>query len=390
MHLENELRALRPEVGRPSAATVAEHRRALDTAIAEGRTASPGRRHPDDRRPTRWLVAAAAVLAVIVAGGVLWSATRSRDVRIDTGPADTPGPGTTATEPTTVLDAAASGSGAGAGAGDGASPTVTFAPDAPLTCGPDSPTGDSLPGYLQILPDETGATTGRPATFDADGRAVIRRENERYAVEALWPAPDRVLYAAEQPAGTPDVTDFGNVSMRLSPDAPTEVLVERQVGDVTPLRILTSGTVNVAPACRYVLFTVFERGRPIARFTYDLAAEASAAMVDRAPLVAGTRQVAAAPTEAVPCDGGPGAPPNDDLVLDGPVAPTPAEALDAYLATPEADFYHHSGFVELIAQDGTYTYGAPLDPGSPLWVTLVTVTPVEGGWAATHLRASGC
>ncbi len=40
MHLDNELKALRPDVGRPSPTVVAGHRRALDAAIAEGRTAS--------------------------------------------------------------------------------------------------------------------------------------------------------------------------------------------------------------------------------------------------------------------------------------------------------------------------------------------------------------
>lgn len=383
MHLDNELKALRPEVGRPLAATVAGHRRNLDAAIAEGRTAP--RRHLDGGQIRR-LAAVAAVLAVIVAGGVAWWATtRGDDVRLDTGPAGSPG--NDGDTPATVT--APSGATL-VGPGNGQStPTVTFAPDTPLTCGPDSPAGDMLPGPLQILPDETGSATGS-TTFDAGGRAVIRRENERYAVEALWPAPDRVLYAKDRAADAPDATNFGNVSMHSRAAGGYDVVVEREVGDVTPLSIVTSGTVNVEATCRYVLFTVSERGQAIARFTYDLTAEGGAAMVDRAPLVVETRQVAEAPADAVPCDGGPGAPPNDDEAIKGPVAPTPAEALDAYLATPEADFYYHSGYVELITPDGSYVYGARFDGDPSQWVTLVTVEPVQGGWAVTHLNSSGC
>ncbi len=387
MHLDNELHALKPQVGRPSAATVAGHRQALDTAIAEGRTA-PGRSRSDpDGRP-RWMLTIAAVLAVAVAGGATWLAIRSDDVRLDTGPADAPtvisGETSTNQPATTTQLGAAPGSG---GAGEGPTATVTFAPGSGLACGPGTPLGSSLPGFLQVLPDEPGATG--TSTFDGDGRLVTRRETERFAVEALWPAPDRQLYAADGTADGLGRAD-DDINYDLSPEGQTELVVPSSTGELTALRILISGAVEVAAPCRFIQFTVSEQGEPIARFVYDLAAdEGQAPIADRSPLVVDTRRVPEAPAEVLPCNGGPGAPPNDDAAADGPVAPTPAEALDAYLATP-AGSYYQSGYVEMITPDGTYTYGAPIEPGSAEWVTLVTVSPVDGGWAATHVTASGC
>lgn len=391
MHLDNELKALRPDVGRPSPTVVAGHRRVLDAAIAEGRTGPL--RHPGGGQVRR-LVAVAAVLAVVVAGGVgWWAAARGDDVRLDTGPAGTPATSsdpTSTTQPATTALGAAAGP---AGTGDQSTPTVTFAPGAGLACGPGTPTGDSLPAFVQLLPDDPDATAG-PGTFDADGHLVTRRENGQFAVEALWPAPERQLYAADAEPNAPATTSFGNYSLHSTTGGETaDMVVEQQTGDVTALRILTSGSVNVSDQCRYVLVTVFDRGEPIARFTYDLAADAGGAgMVDRGPLVVETRQVAEAPTEATPCGGAgaTGVPPNRAETPRGPVAPTPAGALDAYLATPEADFYYHSGYVEMITPDGTYTYGARFDGDASQWVTLVTVTPVDGGWAVTHLNSSGC
>lgn len=392
MHLDNELKALRPDVGRPSPTVVAGHRRALDAAIAEGRTASRRGRAGGER--PRWLVAAAAV-AVVVAGGVgWWAAARGDDVRLDTGPAGTPA---TSSDPTSTTQPATTALGAAAGpAGTGgqATPTVTFAPGAGLACGPGTPTGDSLPAFVQLLPDDPDATAG-PGTFDADGHLVTRREGQRFAVEALWPAPERQLYARDAGPDAPPSSNFGNYSWRDGSGgaAPLEVVVEQETGDVTALRVLASGTVDVTEPCRYALFTVFDRGKAIARFSYDLGAETGGAgMIDRAPLVVETRQVAEAPTEATPCGGAgaTGVPPNRDETPRGPVAPTPAGALDAYLATPEADFYYHSGYVEMITPDGTYTYGARFDGDASQWVTLVTVTPVDGGWAVTRLNSSGC
>lgn len=387
MHLENELRALRPQVGRPSPATVAGHRGALDAAIAEGRTASRRSHRAADGRP-RWMLAVAAVLAVVVAGGATWwVTTRNGDVRLDTGPAGSPATATTVTttaEPATTVLGAASEPGAG---GDQSTATVTFAPGSGLACGPGTPTGSSLPGFLQLLPDEPEAAG--QSTFDADGRLVTRRENEHFAVEALWPAPDRQLYAGDGPADGLGRAD-DDISYGVSLDGFRELVVSASSGEVSALRVLINDAVAVAEPCRYIQFTVSERSEPIARFVYDLAAgDNQGPIVDRSPLVVDTRQVAEAPADAVPCNGGPGAPANEDVVIEGPVAPTPAEALDAFLATPDASYYQ-SGYVEFITPDGASTYGAPIEPGSSQWVTLVTVSPVDGGWAATHVTASGC
>lgn len=389
MHLDNELRALRPQVGRPSVATVAGHRRALDVAIAEGRTAPRLRRRGPDGRP-HWLAAVAAVLVVVVAGGAVWWATaRTDEVRLDTGPAGSPTSaptGTTTADPATTVLGAASGPGA---AGGQPTATVTFAPGTALACGPGTPLGSSLPGFLQLLPDAPEAA-GR-STFDADGRLVTVRETARFAVEAVWPAPERQLYASPGESDGLGRAD-DNISYGVSLDGFRQLVVSASSGEVTALRVLISDAVAVTDRCRYVQFTVSEQGRSIARFTYDLAGDSQPAVVDRGPLVVETREVAAAPSGAVPCGGADanGTPPNDDSAAQGPVAPTPAEALEAYLATPAAATYYQSGYVEMITADRVYTYGAPIEPGSSRWVTLVTVQPVDGGWAATHVTASGC
>ncbi|MEZ5406956.1 MAG: hypothetical protein R2761_02960 [Acidimicrobiales bacterium] len=380
MHLDNELRSLRPEVGQPSAAVAAGHRRALDAAIAEGRTAR--RRAPLNGR-RRWMLTIAAVLAVIVAGGATWWATRSGDVRLDTGPTATSAETSTAQPATTALGATPGS----ASEGDQSTATTVLPPGG-LDCGPGTQTGSSLPGFLQVLPDEAGAIG--TTTFDGDGRLVTRRETERFVVEALWPAPDRQLYAADGTADGLGRAD-SDINYDLSPEGQTELVVLSGVGELTALRILISGAVKVAEHCRFIQFTVSEQGEAIARFVYDLAAgDGQAPIADRSPLVVETRQMSEAPAEALPCNGGPGAPPNDDLAANGPAAPTPAEALDAYLTTPAAATYYQSGYVEMVTPDGTYTYGAPIAPGSAEWVTLVTVSPVDGGWAATHATASGC
>ncbi len=390
MHLDDELRALRPRVGRPSAATVAGHRRALDTAIASGRTESGRGPGSGDGRP-RWLLTVAAALAVVVAGGLTWWAATTRgddDVRLDTGPAASPAtdadtPATVTAPPaTTVLDAAGQ-----------STPTVTFAPGSggDLACGPVTPTGDMLPAFLQLLPYEPEAASGR-STFDAEGRLITRRESERVAVEAMWPAPDRQLYAAEGQDDGVGRSDLG-ISYGLSSEGQTELIVKGSTGEFTALKVLTSGALDVAGPCRYIQFTVSEQGRQIARFTYDLATgDGQPALVNRGPLVTESRQVAEAPAVAAPCGGADanGAPPNEDQATQGPVAATPAQALEAFLTTPPAATYLSSGYVEMITPDGTHVYGVPIEPGDSDWVTLVTVTPLEGGWAATHVTASGC
>lgn len=384
MHLDNEFKALRPEVGRPSSVVVAGHRRALDAAIADGRTAP--RRHLDSGQIRR-LVAVAAALAVIVAGGIgWWAASRGDDVRLDTGPAGTPA---TSSDPTSTTQPAATVPGAAAApAGDGgqSTATVTAPPGGGLACGPGTPIGSSLPGFLQLLPDEADAAG--TSAFDAEGRLVTRRENGRFAVEALWPAPDRQLYAADAP---PDSGRLIDAMGTYTSNESTDYQVFGDGAPITVLRVLINAPVDVDGPCRYVQFTVSERGATIARFAYDLGARGGAGLADREPLIIETRQVNAAPAEAVPCDGADanGTPPNEAADMQGPVAPTPAEALDAFLSTPGST-YLTSGYVEMITPDGTYTYGAPYDEKGSRWVTLVTVKAVDGGWSATHVTASGC
>ena len=280
---------------------------------------------------------------------------------------------------------------AGAAVGDQSTPTVTFAPGAGSTCGPGTPLGSSLPAFLQLLPDEPDAAG--PATFDAEGHLVTRRESGRFAVEALWPAPDRQLYAPDGAADEVSPRPYGSITVLGSHETGSDVTVSGATGGTTVLRVLISDPVAVDEACRYVQFTVTEDDAVIARFAYDLAAIGDESpLVDRGPLVVETRQVAEAPAETVPCGGADdnGSPPNLDETAVGPAAPTPAEALDAYLATPEAATFYRSGYVEMITPDGTYVYGARFEGDPSQWVTLVTVERVQGGWAATRVSASGC
>jgi hypothetical protein len=131
----------------------------------------------------------------------------------------------------------------------------------------------------------------------------------------------------------------------------------------------------------------------------DIPASAGEPVVftDLDPYITETVEAAEVPTGTVACDPGtaPDAPDPPDNVAgagDGSVHATPAEALVALLAGPSAATLATSGYVELVAPDGSYVYGAPT-PGRDRtagYVTLVTVEPVTGGWTMTGFTASGC
>jgi hypothetical protein len=104
--------------------------------------------------------------------------------------------------------------------------------------------------------------------------------------------------------------------------------------------------------------------------------------------------------EVVECQDGPGVedvPPNKaGTTPDSSVFDTPEEALQDILGTDIAETWPNVGYFELVAPDGTVTYGNPLDDNSPDprpdngLVISVTVIEVEGGWTVTEWETSGC
>jgi hypothetical protein len=68
--------------------------------------------------------------------------------------------------------------------------------------------------------------------------------------------------------------------------------------------------------------------------------------------------------------------------------PTPTEALAAFLADEVGDPpIVRAGYVEMIEPDGSITYGVDFGDG---FVTLISVTPVDGGWTVDSWDGSGC
>lgn len=112
------------------------------------------------------------------------------------------------------------------------------------------------------------------------------------------------------------------------------------------------------------------------------------------------------PVETVPdvleCSGGSEAagfevpPIQTSTITDGDILETPAAALEALLATPDAERWPKTGYFELLEPDGAITYGNPIDdyssdprPENGL-VIAVSVIPVDGGWTVDGWATSGC
>lgn len=230
-------------------------------------------------------------------------------------------------------------------------------------------------------------------TLDSGEELVVR-----------WPAEERVRYGLEDgiplffPARLEIAGDAGGgAAYSLTGLDEAEATIGSSVLLVVPPDV--SSATSVQPGCEVVEFTV-TNGDDTAIFGWNLThsgwRESNGAtgfpLVNLAPLVTSTEEVADGPTAIVGCN------------TDRPTAETtsedrfetPVDALHAFLDTEPAETFIKSGFHEMIAPDGSTTFGilshiparAPLSTDD--FVTLITAAESDEGWQIVSWTSSTC
>jgi hypothetical protein len=266
-------------------------------------------------------------------------------------------------------------------------------------CGPDFPIEYEV--RSDLTPEEGPLPDFPPTT---GGQLIHHWVGEDMSIELRWPADPKPLEGGgTDPGGTLEISKSGRAvdDDSETPAPPYEFAVfdsrqqtnppDEPVVSEPELRITSVPTEAPSPECTIMQFrAVTPDGDQV---TNAFPVTDPWQWIDLNPLLSNRITVDEAPTEAVLCEGGgsPDVPDNEYGVIDEPVPyPSPTAALGAFLSTPEARGTAKSGYVEMIAADGTITYGKPLE-GGPGYVTLVEVDPLgDGTWAVVSWTASGC
>lgn len=255
--------------------------------------------------------------------------------------------------------------------------------------------GGELPVAVELIPGSPVSSATEPDIVAASGQLVRRITAGDLSVELRWPAGEQPRYADS--AAPPDPPSLLGLSQGGTTSADA---VEMYLPDDAVLRVTSLG--SAAEGCAEVEFVLADGEGRRDRFAWDTTAALDlddpgwrSPARSLAPLVA--RSIAApAPIEAVPCHNPNGdAPPNQFGSVDQSPLPAPADALAAFLATPEARRFAQAGYLELPVGQDRYVYGAPLDLGEgdvdeTRFVGLVTVDRQPEGWAVTSWTSSGC
>ena len=115
-------------------------------------------------------------------------------------------------------------------------------------------------------------------------------------------------------------------------------------------------------------------------------------LANLAPLVTSTEQVAQAPRATVGCAANKG----QDETAGRPRFDSPVDALEAFLDSVPAETFIKSGFHEMIAANGSYTFGILSDipartpRSTDDFVTLITAAESDDGWEIVGWTASSC
>lgn len=269
------------------------------------------------------------------------------------------------------------------------------------TCGRELPVDVSVPGSSGPVP---GPAPGAATPTPTDGQWVAHWDGDFGTVEIRWPADDRVLYDLTGEFADSDISpryvqyemasDGGFLTAKLevlTVSNGTTVNIEPLSQPLIELRP-GPGEGDAAPPCDVieVRYLASEGWHLTAGYFYpELAGNYS--VRDLSPLIVSTESIDTPPSpdNVTPCDADRGVQGGTSLGND--VAPTPAEALAAYLGDPAADGYLDSGYHEYVTNDGVhyvYTRAADYDPD--MVVTLITVDRDGDGWSVSSLYHSGC
>ncbi len=288
--------------------------------------------------------------------------------------------------------------------------------NAPATAAPTAPTstpaavvgeptcGVELP-VIVTVPGASGAIPG-PAVdpAPAEGQYVAHWDGNFGLVEVRWPADSRILYDltgefADSDIG-PRYVQLETAGDGSSIDASLDVA---SVWDGVPVSMAPTsvpmlhmergpGEGDYAAPCDVVQVRyVGDEGWHFIHSYFIPDFSSTYGGGDLHPLIVSTEASTSPPTadDVTPCDPERGV--RGGTTMGNPVSPTPAEALEAYLADPQADGDMDSGYNEYVADEGdlyVYTYRADYDP--TMIATLVTVERDGDGWSVTALYHSGC
>jgi len=230
-------------------------------------------------------------------------------------------------------------------------------------------------------------------TLDTNERVVIR-----------WPASERTAYDLSD--GIPLFFPARLQPAAFNPAGAAYILTgldkaEQQVGPAVQLTVPpdVEPPDSAAGNCGIVEISITS-GDKSALFGWNLANSDWAAqdgavgfpLANLAPLVTSTQRVASPPTATVGCAADYGQDEPDDTRHYG----TPADALASFLETVPAATFIKSGFHEMIADDGSYTFGILSDiptrtpRATDRFVTLITANESGPGWTISGWTASSC
>ncbi len=398
MSLDDKIQAANPDLA-PSEAMVTRHRGELDHAIAARsdtgiavevppavvelvtpRTAVPLRRKP--------LAPVLAAVFVVAAGAVgVFAIARSG-------------------QPAIVVETDPAGSGDNNAVQPSPSSAGSTVEPAPLRC------GDKFPFEVEFPTLDSDLVAGPlpDSTPDPD-QLVAHATGVDRSVEFRWPATQRARRGAPQDSmaesisGTaqrPDLSDDASlpvVDLYLASDAQK---LFRDPDAAQPFaRFRSMQYTGADPVCSTFEIRLVE---PTGRASAVLVGldtnpnddnAFSGVIGDNNPVVIETRTQADIPTETLTCDSGGSDGTEvqsnvDRPITGGPVRPDPIDALVAFLAGPDGEQLHQSGYIEFLAPDSSITYARPFESPNSGYVTVIDLTPVDGGWTATHLRTPGC
>jgi hypothetical protein len=356
-HREQLLSAISGAGDRPGGASGVPVAGAPETA-ATGTERSYGTVRPDPASPRRRFAALVAAAAVVLAGAGVWVASGDDGSNV-------------ATAPTTADDA---------GRSDGASTPSSVTdppPPPPPDCGTQIPASLQVPGALDGPVVVAAATAEPPAESH---QLILRWTRAEGSVEVRWPAGRQLDYDLGEPRpATEPSRGVDGTRMELWLEYESD-----ESGNNPPADLLVDTTGQAPPAEACTIMDVRVTG-PDGTVNTGVDLRDLGDWVELGPLVIDREEVDEVPTDAADCDEL--ADRREDVTMEPGSAPV--AALRTFLATPEADGLGDSGFTELRAEDGTVTYGMPADGGDE-FVVLISVVPVDGGWAVDHWTSSGC
>lgn len=337
------------------------------------------------RRRTRRASIIGAISILVVALGAVGAllASRPDTQRLDTA-ARSPSPGDTTSPP--LLSTT--------------SPS-TLIPS--TVVGPIARCGSELPIDITLA---APAQTASAETATSDDGVLVRKltTSSGTAVEILWPARSRMLYDLEVaiPLFFPVIMEVLGPAFQLTALTPTEEPIEPVLRLRVPVAPRSAD--DLPSGCAVLEVVIVEQGQQVANYGWDLTKSdwqssngaTGFPVVNLAPLITSTEHVTDPPASAIGCDANTVTPDTIGGSGDTNRSETPADALAAFLDTEPAETFIKSGFHEMVADDGSYTYGIVSDiptrtpRATDDFVTLITTTNTTDGWQVTEWTASGC